>query len=47
MFSLSVQNGWIALEIAEVKLVDDEATIVPEWSDEYMGDCYKGVRDYI
>ena len=47
MFSLSVQNGWTALEIAEVKSADEEAAIIPEWSEEeYMCGGYKGVRDY-
>ena len=44
--SLSVQNGWTALEIAEVKSADEEAAIIPEWSYDYMGDGYEGVRDY-
>ena len=43
---LCVQNGWTALEIAEVKSADEEAAIIPEWSEEYMGRGYKGVRDY-
>ena len=45
LFSLSVQNGWTALEIAEVKSADEEAVIIPEWP-RYMGDGYEGVRDY-
>ena len=45
MFSLSVQNGWTALEIAEVKSADEEAAIIPEWSIMYKR-IYKGVRDY-
>ena len=44
--SLSVQNGWTALEIAEVKSADEEATIIPVWSSYYMGEGYEGVRDY-
>ena len=39
--SLSVQNGWTALEIAEVKSADEETAIIPERSI-----VYKGVRDY-
>ena len=42
----SVQNGWTALEIAEVKSADEEAAIIPEWYEVYMCDGYKGVRDY-
>ena len=45
--SLSVQNGWTALEIAEVKSADEEATIIPEWHLYYMGNGYEGVRDYV
>ena len=45
LFSLSVQNGWTALEIAEVKSADEKTTIIPEWP-RYMGDGYEGVRDY-
>ena len=45
-FSLSVQNGWTALEIAEVKSADEEAAIIPEWSDDYMCGGYERVRDY-
>ena len=41
-FSLPVKNGLTALEIAEVKLADEEAEIMPEWSDE----DYVGVKDY-
>ena len=26
--------------------MDEEAEIIPEWSHGYMGDGYKGVRDY-
>ena len=44
--SLSVQNGWTALEIAEVKSADEEAAIIPEWYEVYMCGGYKGVRDY-
>ena len=46
VLSLSVQNGWTALEIAEVKSADEEAAIIPEWSEEYMCGGYEGVRDY-
>ena len=46
LFSLSVQNGWTALEIAEVKSADEQATIIPEWSYDYMCGGYEGVRDY-
>ena len=44
--SLSVQNGWTALEIAEVKSADEETAIIPEWYEEYRCGGYKGVRDY-
>ena len=44
--SLSVQNGWTALEIAEVKSADEETEIIPGRSYEYRGRGYKGVRDY-
>ena len=45
LFSLSIQNGWTALEIAEVKSADEEAIIIPEWSIMYRY-VYEGVRDY-
>ena len=45
LFSFSIQNGWTALEIAEVKSVDEEATVIPNWP-KYMGDGYEGERDY-
>ena len=44
--SLSAQNGWTALEIAEVKSADEEAEIIPEWHLYYRGSNYKGVKDY-
>ena len=44
LFSFSVQNAWTALEIAEVKSADEEATIIPEWSIIYR--VYNGIRDY-
>jgi hypothetical protein len=42
---LKDRNGWIALEIAEVKFADREAKVIPEWSGYYMRD-YEGVTDY-
>ena len=45
MFSLPVQNGWTALEIAEVKSADAEAIIIPKWPG-YIGGGYDGERDY-
>ena len=29
-----------------MKSADKETTIIPKWSEEYMGGGYKGVRDY-
>ena len=38
-----IQNGWTALEIAEVKSADEE---IDDWRGFCMDSGYKGVRDY-
>ena len=41
-----IQNGWTALEFAEVKSADEDIEIIPDWHSYYRGKGYKGVRDY-